>query len=176
MGVLQEEIEEDIGSVPVCTHCGSEDVVVDANACWNPVSGLWEVEATYNQAICRQCNGETKLEWKRKDALLRTRIRELNDRFRMTGQGNGSIVITQGVQDKGLAFIRRAIDAVRTFDDFDRHNDPWGERDFGAIELDGEKLFWKIDMYDRTMTMGSPNPANEAVTARVLTVMLVSEY
>jgi len=56
------------------------------------------------------------------------------------------------------------------------HNDPWGEHDFGAVEIDGEKAFWKIDCYDRTLTAGSENPANEALTHRVLTIMLASEY
>ena len=30
--------------------------------------------------------------------------------------------------------------------------------------------------YDRTLTVASPNPANPAVTTRVLTIMLVEEY
>lgn len=75
-----------------------------------------------------------------------------------------------------MAFVQEAFTAVRSFDKFDKDNDPWGEHDFGAFELDGEKLFWKIDAYDLSMSMGSPNPANEAVTRRVLTVMLAAEY
>ncbi len=65
---------------------------------------------------------------------------------------------------------------MRCFNAFDKGNDPWGEHDFGAFAQDGEKLFWKIDAYDLSMTMGSPNPANEAVTVRVLTIMLSEEY
>ncbi len=48
--------------------------------------------------------------------------------------------------------------------------------DFGAVEIDGEKLFWKIDYYNRDMTAGSEDPANEKETRRVLTIMLAIEY
>jgi len=56
------------------------------------------------------------------------------------------------------------------------HNDPWGEHDFGAIDLEGQKLFWKIDPYDLDLQAHSQNAANPAVTHRVLTLMLASEY
>lgn len=176
MGVLQEDLVGDVGSVPVCQKCGSERVAKDAFACWNPETGLWELESVLDHEHCHQCEGQTQFEWKRKDSLIRTRVRELNDRFRTTGQGNGSMVVTQGVQEKGLPFIRQALDVVRTFDAFTKDNDPWGEHDFGAFELAGEKLFWKLDCYDLSLTAGSPNPANEAVTRRILTIMLASEY
>ena len=70
-------------------------------------------------------------------------------------------------------------------------NDPYGERDFGAIYQgrDGrwtclppttgdavETVFWKIDAYDRDLRFGSEDPANPAVTRRVLTIMLACEY
>jgi hypothetical protein len=66
--------------------------------------------------------------------------------------------------------------AVHAFDAFNEDNDPWGDRDFGSLEVAGEKVFWKIDYYDRSLTMASPNPANAGVTCRVLTIMLAHEY
>ena len=45
----------------------------------------------------------------------------------------------------GTAFIARAFAMVSHFDAFTPDNDPYGEHDFGSIDLDGEKLFWKID-------------------------------
>lgn len=69
-----------------------------------------------------------------------------------------------------------AVQAVRKFDDFSDDNDPWGEHDFGATELEGEKIFFKLDYYDLSLQQGSENPANEGCTHRVLTIMLASEY
>ena len=176
MGVLQDDVAGDIGSVPVCRSCGSERVVREAWACWNPESGLWELENTFDDVHCHQCEGSTRLDWTYKDSLNRTRVCELNYRFRSEGRGNGSIVVTAGVRERGIAFVRRALDQVRSFDAFTSENDPWAEHDFGAFEIEGEKLFWKLDAYDLSMTAGSPNPANEAVTARVLTIMFSHEY
>ena len=65
---------------------------------------------------------------------------------------------------------------VQAFNDFNERNDPYGEHDFGAIEHDGQTVFWKIDYYDLDLSMHSPNPADATVTARVLTVMLAEEY
>jgi hypothetical protein len=36
--------------------------------------------------------------------------------------------------------------------------------------------FGRIDCYDRATEMGSPDPADPAVTARVLTIVLADEY
>jgi hypothetical protein len=55
-------------------------------------------------------------------------------------------------------------------------NDPFEEHDFGSFEHDGERIFWKIDYYDRSLTKGSGAPSDPAQTRRVLTIMLASEY
>lgn len=177
MGILQDDDVGDIGAAPVCKSCGSERVALDAWACWNPETGLWELEHVFDDAHCHACEGETTLVWKRLDgAEPRQAIRELNDRFRREGLGNGSVVVTGGLQERGPDFVCRAVQAVREFERFTDDNDPWGEHDFGVIEVDGERIFWKIDCYDSTLTAGSENPANEAATHRVLTVMTAGEY
>ena len=43
-------------------------------------------------------------------------------------------------------------------------------------EVDGQKLFWKIDLYDCDYEYGSPDPENPDKTRRVLTIMLSGEY
>jgi len=65
---------------------------------------------------------------------------------------------------------------VFTYQDFRPRNDPEGEHDFGSFAYAGNWIMWKIDYYDRACESGSPDPANEAVTTRVLTVMLAEEY
>lgn len=65
---------------------------------------------------------------------------------------------------------------VETFDAFTPDNDPHKERDFGAFEHNGQRIFWKIDYYDTTMTKGSEEPSDPRQTVRVLTIMLASEY
>ena len=65
---------------------------------------------------------------------------------------------------------------MRRFDSFDPDNDPHGEHDFGEVEVGGLRFFWKIDAYDRALLGGSPDPANPAVTTRVLTIMRADEY
>ncbi len=102
-------------------------------------------------------------------------IARLNDRLRKTAAG-GRIMITRGVQDLMGHDTAGLLRALAEYDGFDVDNDPHGERDFGDVELHGQALLWKIDYYDLELEFGWPDPADPAVTARVLTVMLESEY
>jgi len=176
MGILQDDVEGDVGAVPVCQTCGSERVVKDAWACWNLETGFWELENFFDDEFCHQCEASCKIEWKRSEAPPQNRIRELNDAFRMKAEGKGSIMVTPGVQALGEQAMKDVMLAVKEFSDFSKDNDPWGEHDFGSLEMVGQKIFWKLDYYDLTLTAGSENPANEAMTHRVLTIMLASEY
>jgi hypothetical protein len=102
------------------------------------------------------------------------RIRALNDRLR-TEQRGGRLFITEGIcRLEGIApFI---VAEVAAFTEFTAGNNPYGEHDFGALMVLGHRVLWKIDYYDRSLTAGSPNPADESVTTRVLTIMLATEY
>jgi hypothetical protein len=103
-------------------------------------------------------------------------IAGLNDLLRTTFM-TGRVVTTEGIRALPDAAREEVFTKVRTFDNFDLDNDPHGERDFGAFEVDGAgKVFWKIDYYDRALEYGSPDPADPKVTCRVLTIMLASEY
>lgn len=103
------------------------------------------------------------------------RIQFLNDEFRTTGEG-GTIVITEGVQRLGVRKHSVIMQAIRAFDQFTSSNDPYGEHDFGAVDIGEANVFWKIDYHDVDKLMGSPDPADASVTARVMTVMLDSDY
>lgn len=99
----------------------------------------------------------------------------LNDSFRTTFIG-GTICITAGLHLVGDEFIKAALLATREFAAFSEDNDPYHEHDFGALEVSGRQLFWKIDYFDPTMTQSSEDPASLGLTRRVLTVMLAEEY
>lgn len=104
-----------------------------------------------------------------------TRIRILNDALRCYAH-SGVICLTSGVQALGEQGVEAVLLAVRDFDAFSTDNDPHAEHDFGALRAAGARIFWKIDYYDRERRYGSPDPADPAVTTRVLTIMLSSEY
>ncbi len=103
------------------------------------------------------------------------RVRALNDILRRTLSG-GTLVLTAGIVALGRERQQRILDAMAAFDQFEPDNDPHGEHDFGALEAVGERVFWKIDYYDRSGRSASPDPADSSVTRRVLTVMLAGEY
>ena len=103
------------------------------------------------------------------------RIRLLNDILRETMMG-GQVVFTQGVQSLPTDQIAAAMRKVREFKAFTKDNDPHGEHDFGTFNVHGQKLFWKIDCYDKSMQHGSDDPSDIGKTTRVLTIMLASEY
>lgn len=103
------------------------------------------------------------------------RIRDLNDRLRQTGRG-GQVMTTPGVRALDEAACADLVRQVRTFTAFSEDNDPYGEHDFGAVDVAGERFFWKIDYYDPTLTMGSEDPSDPEKTARVLTLMRADEY
>ena len=108
-------------------------------------------------------------------------IRSLNDQLRRHlleggSVGGGSAVMTPGIGALGQQAVRRLIQTIATFDDFCTANDPHGEHDFGAFEFDGTPVMFKIDYYDRDLQFHSPDPADPAVTQRVISIMLATEY
>ncbi len=103
------------------------------------------------------------------------RIRELNDAFRRTFVG-GAVMITAGVEAMPVDQRRALLLKVRSFAAFGEDNDPHAEHDFAAVDEGGERYFWKIDYYDRSTESGSPDPADPAVTTRILTIMRSDEY
>lgn len=104
-------------------------------------------------------------------------IARLNDQFRKGPSRYGKAYTTDGVTAQGPEFVLRALAATAAFDAFSADNDPHGEHDFGSFELDGKKLFWKIDYYDHDdPDLGADDPSSPATTERVLTIMFADEY
>lgn len=108
------------------------------------------------------------------------KIRALNDAFRTGDRPElGRIIITSGIRDLAAAWplgVAAVYCIVQNYDKFTNANDPHNEHDFGNFEFAGQKCFWKIDFYNKTLDGGSEDPADEAQTTRVLTIMMASEY
>jgi hypothetical protein len=113
------------------------------------------------------------------------RIAELNDQFRKTvglpvlkqQPVPGMAVMTAGIDALSLLQKTSILQRVREFDVFTEENDPYKEHDFGLIAVeDVGSVYWKIDYYDASLTYGSEDPADPAITMRVLTILLASEY
>jgi hypothetical protein len=103
------------------------------------------------------------------------RTRLLNDNFRTTFVG-GRILTTASVAELAIDTKARLLLAVQSYAAFTDADDPHREHDFGAVEIDGERYFWKIDYYDLSQRFGSEDPSDPAQTTRVLTIMRADEY
>jgi Protein of unknown function (DUF3768) len=120
------------------------------------------------------------------------RIARLNDLARRAMGVACTAVATVGFRSLPEADQSSVRKLIETYDAFDEDSDPHGERDFGAVYQLGdgqwtterprvcdderERVFWKLDYYDRDLRFGSDDAANPAVTRRVLTIMLADEY
>ena len=106
----------------------------------------------------------------------KARIAQLNDLAR-TAMGVASRVVqTRGINALD-PFDQSAIrEQVEKFNDFKPGNDPRGEHDFGGFEHCGQRIFWKIDYFDKKLEFGSEHPEDPAQTTRVVTIMLAEEY
>ena len=120
------------------------------------------------------------------------RIARLNDLARRSMGVACTAVATVGFRSLPEADQSQVRELIETFDAFDEDNDPHGERDFGTIYQLGdgrwtterprsrdderERVFWKLDYYDRDLRFGSEDAADPAVTRRMLTIMLADEY
>ena len=92
-----------------------------------------------------------------------------NDRFRRSGL---RVTLTSGIQY--VKDLNGLMAKIRAYDQFNQHNDPYGEHDFGKLMWRGDKVFWKIDYYDGALEFGEdPHSPN---CQRVMTVMLADEY
>jgi hypothetical protein len=115
--------------------------------------------------------------------------RRLNDMTRAQPEiANASWVMTQGVaalliSDGGgnppkpdaarFAILRATLAA---FNHWPKGNDPYEEHDFGAFDLFGERLFFKIDYYHPDHDTLAPVLSSIELCRRVLTIMLADEY
>lgn len=103
------------------------------------------------------------------------RIRAINDHCRATFTG-AAIVVTAAFDALAAETKAKALERVRTFNNFNEGNNPWNEHDMGFFEIESERFFWAFSYYDKSMKCGSDDPSNTDITRRVLTIGLASDY
>jgi hypothetical protein len=74
-------------------------------------------------------------------------VRRLNDSFRQNLIG-GRVMMTRGIV--GRPDCNAILEAVKHFDAFTNDNDPYGEHDFGELEMGRDSIFWKLIISTRT--------------------------
>jgi hypothetical protein len=111
-----------------------------------------------------------------------TPVGQANNRFReqvLLGHlGHHRILATRGILALGADALQEILHAVLSFreEDFRESFEPWGDRDFIVLDYLGQKIYAKIDTYDPSLEFQSPDPTDDVVTVRVLTLMLPDEY
>ena len=100
-----------------------------------------------------------------------TDIKTLNDNLRKHLTG-GRVMLTAGINAKSQDDIARILSKVRHFNNFTPDNDPYNEHDFGSFDYKGEKIFWKIDYYDKNYQCLSEDPATVSYTHLTLPTKL----
>ncbi len=90
----------------------------------------------------------------------------------------GRMHVTRSLAEAEDGFMAEAVKATGNFDVFEPENDPDECHDFGAVDIRGQKVFWKIDLYeaDSDFRYGAETPDNPATTMRVLTIMMASDW
>ena len=83
-----------------------------------------------------------------------------------------------GTRQLNLMLGQRAIRKLINETSIEPGNDPHGERDFGVVEFQGHKIFWKVDVYanDGTFLWGSETPWDAEQSFRIVTIMLASDW
>ena len=50
-------------TLPLCTSCGSTDIVTDAWACWDADRQCWTVQAVFDHTECQACGTAAAPHW-----------------------------------------------------------------------------------------------------------------
>ena len=82
------------------------------------------------------------------------KIRHLNDELRKNFS-KGTALITPGVAALGEQAVARIVKTVEIYDEFCHANDPHEEHDFGAFDVDGQRIFFIQDRLLRQKPVGS---------------------
>lgn len=114
-----------------------------------------------------------------------TLVAEQNDQFRRWhclgerkpgGFVPGKMVWTASFEAREADFKRAALKAIGEIEEFAAENDPARFHEFGAVEIDGETVWFKVDYFDKTYEWGAEDPSDLQNTCRVMTIMFPSDW
>jgi len=104
-------------------------------------------------------------------ALTQAEARQITANFM-----DAEVVATPGIINLSHDMRGRVLQAIMDFDKFEKPNDPYREHDFGSVDIEGQRFFFKIDTYDPTYRFMSEDPSDPNKTRRVMTIMRADEY
>jgi len=102
-------------------------------------------------------------------------IAELNVQFRQTFKG-GKIVCSESVKALPTTERIKLFSAIKAFSKFNEENDPYQERNFGSVTLNGERYFFMIDYFTLDLKSYSKNAADPSITKRIMTIVADKEF
>lgn len=87
------------------------------------------------------------------------------------------IVFSEVVSQLDEEILNGVITAVREFKGFNKDNDPYNEKDFGRVTVEGNDYFFKIDLYDDKWEYGFDRDSESLSKCnRLMTIMRSDEY
>ena len=98
------------------------------------------------------------------------KIRALNDKFRKTMKGTDVYLSLEVASSVGDAALKHLLTSIRTYSNFIQKYDPNGDHSAGTVEVGRHRVEWSIDYWDKAEENDSPDPANEALTTRIMTI------
>lgn len=106
-------------------------------------------------------------------------ITEQNDLFRRSWPRAlipGRFLLMPGVAARPGPFQITCLSAVRSYDHFSAGTYPHDTHQMSAIEVDGETIWFCIDLYDELYKGPPESPTNPNTTRRLLTVYSANEW
>lgn len=88
----------------------------------------------------------------------------------------GTRRMSQAIAARGPEFQAKVIQAVADFDGFTSDNDPWGERGYGTVTVEGQAIFWSIDLFDEEFEEASALPWSPDHTLRLLRIEMATQH
>ncbi len=89
----------------------------------------------------------------------------------------GRLVCTAAVAAMGQSFVVATCIAVAGQSSFSEEDDPDGYHDFGAVEVEGRRVWWKIDLFsDEELRWGAERLDDPSRTVRVLTILFPEDW